>query len=156
MMEIVNNDNSFEFFENVAQIIEKAQSHIGRTANLTMCITYFEIGRMIVEEEQGGKARAEYGRGLMKELSAFLSERFGRGYSLSTLKNAKQFYNVYAPSIQRKMTTESSGEKSQTMFSLLDLRVKAQKSQTMFSFSDETQTFIHYHGKSRRLFGENR
>jgi len=91
---------SLAFFESIAQIIEKARAHVGRTADLTMCVTYFEIGRMIVEEEQGGKARAEYGRGLMKELSAFLSERFGRGYSLSTLKNAKKFYNVYAPAIQ--------------------------------------------------------
>lgn len=111
------------FFENVANLIEQARKHVGRTADLTMCITYFEIGRMIVEEEQGGKSRAEYGKGVMRGLADFLTERFGRGYSLSTLKNAKQFYNTYSPSI------------SQTMFSLSEDNQKPQKSQTMFSFS---------------------
>ena len=54
------------FFDSVAKLVEQARAHIGRTADLTMCVTYYEIGRMIVEQEQGGKARAEYGRGLLK------------------------------------------------------------------------------------------
>jgi hypothetical protein len=62
------------FFEGVAQIIEQARRFVGRTADLTMCVTYFEVGRMIVEEEQGGKARAEYGRGLLKELAEYLEK----------------------------------------------------------------------------------
>ncbi|MDR3265113.1 MAG: DUF1016 N-terminal domain-containing protein [Synergistaceae bacterium] len=68
-----------EFFDNVARIIEQARTY---------------VGRMIIEREQNGKARAEYGRGLMRELAEFLTSRFGRGFSLSTLKNAKQFYKV--------------------------------------------------------------
>jgi len=44
------------FFDNVVAIIEQAQTYVGRTADLTMCITYFEIRRMIVEQEQNGKA----------------------------------------------------------------------------------------------------
>ena len=51
------------FFDKVASLIEQACSHIGCTADLTMCITYYEVGHMIVEQEQGGKARAAYGRG---------------------------------------------------------------------------------------------
>ena len=49
----MNND----FFDHVAGIIEQARRYVGRIADLTMCVTYFEIGRMIVEEEQDGKAR---------------------------------------------------------------------------------------------------
>ena len=41
-----------EFFEKVAEIIEQARAHVGRTVDLTMCISYFEIGRMIIEQEQ--------------------------------------------------------------------------------------------------------
>lgn len=82
------------FFENVARIIEQARHFVGRTADLTMCVTYFEIGRLIVEEEQGGNARAEY----------------GRGFSLSTLKNAKQFYNVYVSPIQQTISVELEGK----------------------------------------------
>jgi len=59
------------FFDNVARTIEEGRRVAGRAIDLRMCATYYEVGRQIVEEEQGGKARAEYGRGLIKELSAF-------------------------------------------------------------------------------------
>jgi predicted nuclease of restriction endonuclease-like (RecB) superfamily len=62
---------------------------------------------MIVEEEQGGKARAEYGKGLLAGLSAYLNERVGKGFSESTLRNARKFYQVYAPSIQQALPAES-------------------------------------------------
>jgi len=125
----MNNPNTF--FEGVAKIIEQARTYVGRTADLTMCVTYFEIGRMIVEEEQGGKARAEYGKGLMRGLAEFLTARFGRGFSLATLKNAKQFYSVYAPTIQRTLSVESSHEKSQTLSSFLENPFEAAKGQTL-------------------------
>jgi hypothetical protein len=100
------NLNGADFFENVAQVIENARSFVGRTADLTMCLTYFEVGRMIVEEEQGGKARAEYGKKLLAELSRYLKERVGKGFSETTLKNARQFYRVYAPSIRQALHDE--------------------------------------------------
>jgi len=134
MKDIIKNQKGYEFFENVAQIIEQARKFVGRTADLTMCVTYFEIGRMIVEEEQGGKARAEYGKGLMNELAKFLTGKFERGFSLSTLKNAKQFYNVYAPSIQHISSAELSSEtKSQTLISFFESQNFTKKSQAMIS-----------------------
>lgn len=90
----------------MAQIIEKARSFVGRTADLTICATYFEVGRMIVEEEQGGKARAEYGKGLLAGLSSYLNGRLGKGFSESTLRNARKFYQTYAPSIQQALPAE--------------------------------------------------
>ena len=124
-----DNQTASDFFGSVAKIIRQARCFVGRTADLTMCVTYFEIGRMIVEEEQGGKARAEYGRGLMRELANFLTKEFGRGFSLSTLKNAKQFYNVYIPSIKQT----ASIEKSQTLLSFFENDFPKRKSQTMIS-----------------------
>ena len=94
------------FYESVARIIEKAQAFVGRTADLTMCMTYFEVGRMIVVEEQGGKARAEYGKSLLAGLSAYLNERVGKGFSESTLRNARKFYQVYASAIQQALPAE--------------------------------------------------
>ncbi|MCL1995451.1 MAG: PDDEXK nuclease domain-containing protein [Defluviitaleaceae bacterium] len=105
-MQLISSDSIFDFFENVVGIIEQARRHVGRTADLTMCVTYFEVGRMIVEEEQGGKARAKYGRRLLAELSAFLNNRVGKGFSESTLKNARKFYKTYSPSIQHIVSTE--------------------------------------------------
>jgi predicted nuclease of restriction endonuclease-like (RecB) superfamily len=100
--------NASAFFESVAQIIERARTFVGRTADMTMCVTYFEVGRIIVVEEQGGKARAEYGKGLLAGLSSYLNERVGKGFSESTLRNARKFYQVYAPSIQQALPAESS------------------------------------------------
>jgi predicted nuclease of restriction endonuclease-like (RecB) superfamily len=125
---------SGEFFDSVAALIEQARAHVGRTADRTMCVTYFEIGRMIVEEEQGGKARAEYGSGLLKELSAYLKSRVGKGFSISTLRNARQFYQTYVPSIQQTMFNElppvDDAEKQQTMFSVFEGLEKSQKRQS--------------------------
>jgi predicted nuclease of restriction endonuclease-like (RecB) superfamily len=125
-----NTPNTPAFFENVAQINEQARAFVGRTADRTMCVTYFEVGRMIVEEEQGGKARAEYGKGLLAGLSNYLNGRVGKGFSESTLRNARKFYQVYAPSIQQTMFAELG--KGQTLTALFD---DPQKGQTMFAES---------------------
>lgn len=130
MMEMMNKPNASAFFENVARIIEQARAFVGRTADLTMCVTYFEVGRMIVEEEQGGKARAEYGKGLLMGLSTFLNNRVGKGFSESTLRNARKFYQVYAPSIQQTLFAES--QKGQSLSAFFD---KTQKQQTLFAES---------------------
>ena len=66
---------------------------------------------------------------LMRGLADFLTEKFGRGFSLSTLKNAKQFYNVYAPSIGK---TPSAG-KSQTLPGFFEETILPPKSQTLIS-----------------------
>jgi predicted nuclease of restriction endonuclease-like (RecB) superfamily len=124
-----------KFFDGVVRLIESARAYVGRTTDLTMCITYFEIGRMIVEREQGGKARAEYGRGLLVELSAYLTECCGKGFSLATLKNAKQFYNVYSPSIQQTLSITSENRKSQSMISFFNEDDLTPKSQATISQS---------------------
>ncbi|MDR3002293.1 MAG: PDDEXK nuclease domain-containing protein [Fibromonadaceae bacterium] len=104
------------FFDKVASIVEKARAYVGRTANLAMCVTYFEVGRMIVEQEQGGKARAKYGKGLLNELSVYLTKRLGRGFSTVNLKNFRKFYITYAPSIGQTMSAEFNfPQKGQTM-----------------------------------------
>jgi predicted nuclease of restriction endonuclease-like (RecB) superfamily len=125
------------FFEDVVQIVEQARTNIGRTVDLTMCITYFEVGRMIVEEEQGGKARAEYGRGLLEELSTYLTARLGRGFSLTNLKNAKKFYIIYSPLIRQVMLIES--EKGQLVTDQFRFSRKSQLLADLFKL-----TWTHY------------
>ena len=61
-----------------------------------MVYSYYEAGRMIVEEEQGGKERAAYGKYILKELSQRLTQKFGRGYSHDNLKLMRKFYLVYS------------------------------------------------------------
>jgi hypothetical protein len=64
-------------------------------ANMALVETYWEIGRHIVEFEQGGDEKAEYGTKLLERLPRDLSVKFGRGFSLSNIKRFRQFYSIY-------------------------------------------------------------
>ena len=134
---IISGDDGF--FAGVAAIIEQARAYVGRTADLTMCVTYFEIGRMIVEEEQGGKKRAEYGRGLIRELAEYLTERYGKGFSTRNLKNFRKFYLTYAPSISQSMITKlgkgSAEQKGQSLVALFSPPQKGQALTDIFRVS---------------------
>jgi predicted nuclease of restriction endonuclease-like (RecB) superfamily len=95
-----------DFFNKVAFLIEHARAHVGRTADLSLCVTYYLIGSMIVEREQNGKTRALYGKGLIPELSEYLNHRFEKGFSETNLKNARKFYLVYSPSIRQTISAK--------------------------------------------------
>ncbi len=84
-----------KFFSSVKSIIQKAQLNVVRNVNTTMLITYFEIGRMIVDDEKMGKNRAGYAEETLKILSVYLTEEFGRGYSKSNLEYMSSFYLIY-------------------------------------------------------------
>ncbi|MDR0909739.1 MAG: PDDEXK nuclease domain-containing protein [Spirochaetaceae bacterium] len=90
-----------DFFASIAQIIEQARNTVVKSVDTVMCITYFNIGKGIVEEEQGGAARAKYGSRLLAELSNYLISRYGRGYSETNLRSFRKFYKVYKDSIQQ-------------------------------------------------------
>ena len=85
-------------FQQVAELLQNARQQVLRTVNSTMTYTYFEIGRMIVEEEQNGKERAEYGKQVLKGLSEQLTNEFGKGFSLRNLEQIRQFYLIYSKS----------------------------------------------------------
>ena len=85
-----------EFLKSVSDVLTQARKKAKTAVNLSMVYAYFEIGRMIVEEEQQGKNRAAYGQQLLKELSAHLSKTCGKGFSVGNLKNIRQFYKVYS------------------------------------------------------------
>lgn len=80
------------FFDEIAEVLEASRVASARTFNAIMTLTYWEIGRRIVEFEQQGKKRAGYGQALLKHLGADLSARFGRGYSERNLRSMRAFY----------------------------------------------------------------
>ena len=82
----------------VEQIILEARQKVVSAVNTTMVVTYYEIGRMIVENEQNGQERAEYGKAVLKRLSAHLTQKFGKGFSQRNLEQMRQFYLVYETS----------------------------------------------------------
>lgn len=83
-------------FENVSLLLEQARARAQTAVNTSMVYAYYEIGRMIVEEEQSGSNRAEYGKKILKGLSGHLTERFGKGFSSDNLKLMRRFYQVYS------------------------------------------------------------
>lgn len=85
-----------EFLQSVADVLERARKNAKAAIDLSMVYAYFETGRLIVEEEQNGLKRAAYGKYLIPELSKYLTERIGRGYSITNLKQMRKFYQVYA------------------------------------------------------------
>jgi len=85
-----------EFYESVADVLRAARGKAYRAINIVMVEAYWNVGRMIVEEEQQGKARAEYGQALLSNLALRLTADFGKGFSERNLRNFRQFY-LYFP-----------------------------------------------------------
>ncbi|HWS60657.1 MAG TPA: PDDEXK nuclease domain-containing protein [Flavobacterium sp.] len=88
--------NNKILFQQVVELLQNARQQVLRTVNSTMVCTYFEIGRIIVEEEQSGKDRAEYGKQILKGLSVQLTNEFGKGFSVENLDRMRKFYRVYS------------------------------------------------------------
>ncbi|OHD97066.1 MAG: hypothetical protein A3E21_06790 [Sulfurimonas sp. RIFCSPHIGHO2_12_FULL_36_9] len=89
MNDIVKND---ELYLNIKNIFQSARDNAYRQVNFIMVEAYWNIGQQIVQEEQNGKDRAEYGSYLIKELSSRLTKEFGKGFSQRNLRNMRQFY----------------------------------------------------------------
>ena len=81
--------------EQISQRYEQGRANIASYVNTEIVHTYWKIGQYIVEFEQGGSAKAEYGKGLLARLSRDLSLAHGKGFSLSNVKRMRQFYNVF-------------------------------------------------------------
>ena len=87
---------NMKIVKNVIDLLENTRKKVVMAVNQTMVLTYFEIGRMIVEEEQKGENRAEYGKKVLKILSKKLTEKYKKGFSLTNLKQIRSFYLVYS------------------------------------------------------------
>lgn len=86
---------SSDFFTDVRGILADARRAAYTAVNSAMVAAYWQIGRRIVEEEQGGSAKATYGDRLLPELSRALTAEFGKGFSYANLRNFRQFYLTY-------------------------------------------------------------
>ena len=73
-------------FSQIKQVLDDARRHVARTVNTTMVKAYWQVGKYIVEYEQQGKERAEYGKGVIKNLSERLMKEYGSGFTVTNLK----------------------------------------------------------------------
>jgi uncharacterized protein DUF1016 len=92
----------------IGQLLEAARRASARTVNALMTATYWEIGHRIVEFEQGGKKRAGYGEELLQRLSEDLTSKFGRGFSLRSLRDMRSFYLAFGPEEIRQTLSAKS------------------------------------------------
>ena len=93
-MKLTNNN----IYQEIKELLYSAKNRVYQTINTTMTQTYFQIGKRIVEEEQGGETRAEYGKSLLKLLSVQLINEFGKGFSVDNLENMRRFYLAFQKS----------------------------------------------------------
>ena len=89
-------NNSDEFYKKIADLLLAARATVIKSINQTMVISYFEIGKLIVNHEQEGDEKAKYGTNLIVELSERLSKEFGRGFSETNIKQMRTFYLSYS------------------------------------------------------------
>ena len=82
---------SVNFYENIKKIMNESRTHIVTYVNTTMLFTYWNIGKMIVEE-QGGSSKAKYGDKLIVELSKQMTFDFGKGFDERNIRKMRQFY----------------------------------------------------------------
>lgn len=101
--------------QKAVDLIDRARNTAIREVNLVQLLTYYTLGKWIVEVQQGGSGRAKYGKRVLETLSDALNHAFGKGYSVSTLTNIRKFYEIYKNRISAPMVTDFSEPNSQPL-----------------------------------------
>lgn len=83
------------FYDSIKAVLNEARTNAYRAVNFAMVEAYWYIGKLIVDEEQQGKSRAEYGTGLLKYLAQRLTEDFGKGFTETNLKYMRLVYQTF-------------------------------------------------------------
>ncbi len=95
MSELSTNIKYQQLIQNIENAYQIAKNNVAAAINTQMLMAYWEIGKFIVEFEQGGKLKADYGTALLENLSNDLSDRHGRGFSRSNLNYMRLLYSKY-------------------------------------------------------------
>ena len=118
---IIDTEKSLhELCKNSIDLIEYARGITAKQINIIQLMTFYSIGKWIVEEQQQGESRARYGQRVIKRLSEALTEQYGRGFSVDTLENARRFFLTYQDRISETVFRKFAVEKSETVFSLFE------------------------------------
>lgn len=126
---------SSNLYSSVKHLIENAKSKIVRNINMTMIMTYYQIGEMIVEDEQSGRDRAEYSKETLKNLSKQLIEEFGRGYSVDNLQWMRKFYLMFQKRISQEMNGTSGKYETLSRISVEDPNYETLSRNSVFTLS---------------------
>jgi predicted nuclease of restriction endonuclease-like (RecB) superfamily len=114
----IENKPQNHLFSKIIELLDNARTSVVHSINQTMVLSYFEIGRLIIEEEQNGSERADYGKSILKTLSKKLQSEFGRGFSVDNLENMRKFYLTYSKKLQNNKSETLSRISEDTKFKL--------------------------------------
>ncbi len=118
---LTNEDVAIErLCANIVALVKHARNIAAQQVNLIQLLTYYTIGKWIIEVQQKGEIRARYGSQVIKRLSEEMKKNFERGFSEDSLKNARKFYLTYKDRIDETMINLFAVEKSETVFSLFE------------------------------------
>ena len=95
MKELSKDSNFKQLYADICHVLSTARGKAYSAVNFAMVQSYWQIGKLITDEELGGKQRADYGRYLMKELSERLTQDFGKGFDERELRKICQFYRCF-------------------------------------------------------------
>lgn len=101
------------------ELVQYARNMASRQINIVQLLTYYSIGRWIVEEQQNGENRAKYGKEVLKTLSAWMTKELGRGFSVDTLENIRKFYLTFGKRISEPLFRKFAVEKSESAVRIL-------------------------------------
>ena len=119
-------------YKEIKSILDEARQSAYRAVNFIMVIAYWEIGRLIVEDEQKGNKRAGYGEALLTDLSEKLTGNFGKGFSVAGLRNYRQFYIAFPHStirsaVRSELPLQNDFSKSSALRNESSIKVTKQK-----------------------------
>lgn len=136
----------------IGVLVEQSRHAVARSVNFLMTATYWEVGRRIVEFEQGGKRRAGYGEELLKQLAKDLTERHGRGFSAPNLHRFRQFFlsfplpEIFSTLSKKSFATEilPPGTGDSSMLALVLRSAPANSSAEWLRFLDALAQHFHH------------
>lgn len=124
----------------IKSLLDQARKQVVQTVNTTMVVNYFEIGKMIVEDEQNGENRAEYGKETLKTLSAELTKEYDKGFSVDNLENMRRFFLAYQNSETLSRKSQKGQALSDEFTKTKKLYSQLEKSSTLSRKSEIQQT----------------
>ena len=119
--EMIETNQSLDtLIANSIDLIQYARQLVAKQVNLVQLMTYYSLGKWIVEVQQEGQERAQYGKKVIKALSDHLTEKFGRGFSKTNLEFFRRFYLIYEDRIAETVFRQFAIEKTETVFRQLE------------------------------------
>ena len=141
-----NIKNINEICDKIISLIEQSRQSVAKNINSAMVFTYYNIGKMLVDEWQQGEKRAEYGKQLLAKVSTDLTKKYGKGFSVQNLERMRSFFLIYSDS-SKELRDSEVFQKSSTVSRISEVDTKSptvsrisgadKKSSTVSRISDD-------------------